>query len=58
MTAMSWAVTAVVVALVVASVAYLVSLRSLPTAQRTDVPIFDRMGHIVDEGRNEEPRRS
>jgi hypothetical protein len=58
MTALSWAVTAVVVALVAASAAYLFSLRSLPTAKRTDVPIFDRMGHIVGDGRNEEPRRS
>jgi hypothetical protein len=58
MTAMSWAVTAIVVALVAASVAYLFSLRSLPTAQRTDVSIFDRMGNTIGEHPNEEPRRS
>ncbi len=58
MTVLAWAVTTVVVALVAASVAYLFSLRSLPTAERTDVPIFDRMGRPIGDGRNEEPRRS
>jgi hypothetical protein len=56
-TVVSWAATALVLALLVAFVGYVVSLRKLPTAHRADLRIFDRYGRVKDVGGVEQPRR-
>ena len=57
MSAVSWAATVLVLALLVAFVGYVVSLRKLPTADRTDLRIFDRFGRVKDVADVEQPRR-
>ena len=57
MTAFSWLVSVLVVGLLASFVAYLVSLRRLPTARRTDIRVFDRLGRVQDVKEADEPRR-
>ena len=57
MSTFSWVATVLVVVLVVTFVGYLVSLRQLPTARRTDLRIFDRFGRQQDHRNVEQPRR-
>lgn len=57
MTVVSWAVTVVVVGLIVAFAGYVVSLRKLPTAHQTDLRIFDRYGRVQDVRDVAQPRR-
>ncbi|MHB8618315.1 MAG: hypothetical protein ACYDAG_01885, partial [Chloroflexota bacterium] len=51
--AISWAITALVVALALAFVLYLVGLRSLPTAYRPRTPTYNRLGDFI--GARENP---
>jgi hypothetical protein len=57
MTILSWAISVLVVALLVTFVGYLVSLRRLPTARRAEVRVFDRFGRLKEVTRLEQPRR-
>ena len=57
MNLVSWAATVLVVALVLAFVGYVISLRKLSTARRTDLQIFDRYGRVQDVADVEQPRR-
>lgn len=57
MTVLSWAVSVLVVVLLVTFVGYLSSLRRLPTARRAEIRVFDRFGRLKDVTRLEQPRR-
>lgn len=49
----SWAATVVVIALTLAFIAALISLRRIPLAERPKTRIFDRLGRPI--GRTENP---
>jgi hypothetical protein len=53
----AWCVTTFDAVLLVAFSAYLYSLRRLPTAERTEVPVFDRFGRRRKSRHPSEPRR-
>ncbi len=57
MSIFAWTVTAVVVLLLLSFVGYLVSLRRLPTAERTDVRIYDRFGSVKEIAEPDRPAR-
>lgn len=52
MTVFGWLITALVMTLLVTFVAYLVSLRSLPTTDRPHTGTFDRYGDFIEEREN------
>ncbi|WP_142274647.1 hypothetical protein [Mycobacterium scrofulaceum] len=54
-TLISWAVTALVVVSIVGFVAYLISLRHLPSDERPCVPTYDRHGARIGEYPNPGP---
>ncbi len=43
----TWLATILVAVLLVSFVAYLVSPRRLPTARRSEIDVYDRLGHRV-----------
>jgi hypothetical protein len=52
MTLLPWLVTSLVVALIIAFIGYLVSLRALPTTERPRTRTYSRYGEFVEEREN------